>query len=132
MSHFARVVGGIVTEVIVAEQDFIDAGHAGDPSEWVQCSYNTRNNVHYEANMNSTGREGLRGQFPGIGFVYDANLDVFYPSSKQFDSWILDTGSLRWIPPLPYPGGASGDGKYYEWNEENLNWEESSLPPDTP
>ena len=37
MSHFAKVVDGIVETVIVAEQDFID----GLEGAWVQTSYNT-------------------------------------------------------------------------------------------
>jgi len=39
MSHFAKVENGIVTQVIVAEQDFINSGAVGDPSTWVQTSY---------------------------------------------------------------------------------------------
>ena len=38
MSHFAKVIDGIVTKVIVAEQDYIDNVESG---EWVQTSYNT-------------------------------------------------------------------------------------------
>ena len=43
MAHFAKVVDGIVTEVIVAEQDFIDAHCTGT---WIQTSYNTYGGVH--------------------------------------------------------------------------------------
>jgi hypothetical protein len=39
MSHFAQVQDGIVMQVIVAEQDFIDT--LTTPSDWVQTSYNT-------------------------------------------------------------------------------------------
>jgi hypothetical protein len=35
MSHFAKIENGIVTQVIVAEQDFIDK----IDGEWVQTSY---------------------------------------------------------------------------------------------
>jgi len=38
MSHFAKVENGIVTQVIVAEQDFVDT----QEGTWVQTSYNTR------------------------------------------------------------------------------------------
>ena len=44
MSHFAKVVNGIVTEVIVAEQDFINS--LPESSSWVQTSYNTYGGVH--------------------------------------------------------------------------------------
>ena len=46
MSHFAKVVDGKVTQVIVAEQDVIDSGLFGSPSEWIQTSYNTYANNH--------------------------------------------------------------------------------------
>ena len=42
MGHFAKVENGTVTQVIVAEQDFINTGAVGDPSTWKQTSYNTR------------------------------------------------------------------------------------------
>ena len=30
MSHFAKVIDGVVTEVIVSEKDFINSGAVGD------------------------------------------------------------------------------------------------------
>ena len=50
MSHFARIENGIVVQVIVAEQDFISTGALGDPASFVQTSYNTRGNMHFDAN----------------------------------------------------------------------------------
>ena len=41
MSHFAKVENGIVTQVIVIEQDVLASGLWGDPASWVQTSYNT-------------------------------------------------------------------------------------------
>ncbi len=41
MSHFAKIENGIVTQVIVVEQDVLDTGLWGDPAAWVQTSYNT-------------------------------------------------------------------------------------------
>ena len=41
MSHFARVNQGIVTQVLVAEQEFIDSYVDTEPGEWIQTSYNT-------------------------------------------------------------------------------------------
>ncbi len=47
MSHFAHVdENNIVTQVIVAEQDFINSGAVGDPSSWIQTSYNTYAGQH--------------------------------------------------------------------------------------
>jgi len=53
MSYFAKIqptslaTKFIVTEVILADQDFINSGAVGSPANWVQTSYNTRGNVHY-------------------------------------------------------------------------------------
>lgn len=42
MAHFAKVENGIVTNVIVAEQEFVDTLDG----TWIQTSYNTRTNQH--------------------------------------------------------------------------------------
>ena len=74
MSHFAKIEDGIVTQVIVAEQPFIDR----QDGTWVQTSYNTRGSVHYGQDGNADGGVALRGNYAGIGYTYDADNDVFY------------------------------------------------------
>jgi hypothetical protein len=59
---------GVVVNVIVAEQDFIDT----QSGTWVQTSYNTRAGVHI---LQGTP---LRKNYAGIGYVYDADRDAFY------------------------------------------------------
>ena len=110
MSHFAKVENGVVTQVIVAEQDVIDSGLFG--TGWVQTSYNTSGGQHPE------GRP-LRKNYAGIGFKYDADLDAFIPF-QPFPSWVLNENTCLWESPIPYPQ----DGKEYIWNEEQLNWVE--------
>ena len=39
MAHYAKVENGVVTQVIVADQEFIDSAVLGH--DWVQTSYNT-------------------------------------------------------------------------------------------
>lgn len=124
MSHFAKVENGIVTQVIVAEQDFIDAGHVGDPASWVQTSYNTRGGIHYGPDGNPDGGVALRGNYAGIGYVYDAVLDAFYPPSP-FASWTLNTTTLTWEAPTPMP---VEEGKLFTWDEPTLSWVEL-VPP---
>ena len=51
MAHYAKIENGIVTQVIVAEQDFIDL-ISNKNDLWVQTSYNTKGNVHYKPNTN--------------------------------------------------------------------------------
>lgn len=144
MSHFARIDGlsaftlvtelstslgvetvtlsgyqATVQEVIVAEQDFIDAGFVGDPSSWIQCSYNSN----------------FRNIYPGPGHIYESIRDMFY-TPQPYPSWKLEkvakkglddednivtiTHFYTWVPPVPRPTIV---GVRYQWNEENLNWE---------
>ena len=127
MSHFAKVENGIVTQVIAAEQDFIDAGHVGDPGSWIQTSYNTRNGVHYGPDGLPDGGIALRRNYAGIGFIYDATADVFYRPSP-YPSWALNTTDYTWAAPVPYP---SVEGKLFDWNEDTLSWVEV-INPDLP
>jgi hypothetical protein len=110
MSHFAKVIDGIVTEVLVIEQDVIDTGLFGDPSLWVQTSYNTRGGQHPE------GRP-LRKNYAGIGYTYDEERDAFIPP-QPFPSWSLDEDTCLWDAPIPYPD----EGGQYYWNEDLLEW----------
>jgi hypothetical protein len=122
MSHYAKVLNGIVTQVIVAEADFFTNGHFVDtsPGTWIQTSYNTRGNVHYAPNSQTPdGGVALRGNYAGIGYTYDRTNDVFYAPSP-YPSWTLDKSTWLWEPPTPYPT----DGKRYIWNESTLTWVE--------
>ena len=100
MSHFAKVVDGIVAQVIVAESDFIESGAVGDPSDWVQTSYNNN----------------FRKCFAGIGFHYDQVNDVFFPP-KPYESWSLNE-AFDWVAPIAKPD----DGNFYEWDENSQSW----------
>lgn len=108
MSHFAKIENNIVTQVIVAEHDFINTL----TGEWVQTSYRTHGGQHPE------GRP-LRMNYAGVGYTYDSERDAFIPP-KPFDSWILDEDTCLWFAPVPYPE----DDKAYEWNEDSLSWVE--------
>jgi hypothetical protein len=115
MSHFAKVESGVVTQVIVAEQEFIDTGLVGDPASWFQTSYNTQAGVHPD------GRP-FRKNYAGIGYTYDSVRDAFIPP-KNYASWVLNEDSCTWQAPVPYPD----DGKMYRWDEDTLAWVEVSL-----
>jgi hypothetical protein len=97
MSHFAKIENNIVTQVIVAEQDFIDTGILGDPSQWIQTSYNTRGGVHLN------GGTPLRKNYAGIGYTYDSVLDAFIPP-KPHASWLLNEDTCQWHPPVDHTG----------------------------
>jgi hypothetical protein len=80
MSHFAKVENGIVTQVIVAEQDVINSGLFG--TGWVQTSYNGN----------------IRKNYAGVGYTYDSQRDAFIPP-KPHEDWILDETTCLWNAP---------------------------------
>jgi hypothetical protein len=117
MGHFAKVINGIVEEVIVARQSFIDT--LPEPQIWYKTSYNTYEGVHYLPNSDviDDTKPPLRGNFAGIGYTYDAINDVFY-SPQPYPSWILNTNTWLWEAPTPMPK----DGNNYDWDETSLSW----------
>ena len=117
MAHFVKVENGIVVQGIVADQDVIDSGLFGDPSLWVQTSYNTHGNIHVGPDGLPDGGVALRGNYAGVGDIYDAVNDVFY-TQKPLESWVLNQNTWRWEAPIPYPT----DGKEYTWDEPSLTW----------
>jgi|TARA_B110000263_G_C15302538_1_gene508730 hypothetical protein len=97
MSYFAKVVDGIVTEVLVAEQDFIDT----QEGTWVQTYYDG----------------STRKNYAGTGFTYDSTKDAFIPPQPH-SSWTLNETTCKWEAPVTKPD----DDKFYTWNEATTNW----------
>ena len=122
MSYFAKVENGVVTQVIVIEQDVLNLGHWGDPALWIQTSYNTSGGQHPE------GRP-LRKNYAGIGYTYDAGRDAFIPP-KPYASWLLNEDTCLWGAPTPMP---VVEGKMFVWDEPTTAWIEFVPPtPETP
>ena len=121
MSHFAEINSeNIVTNVIVADQEFIDSGAVGDANNWIQTSYNTKGGVHYAPNSNTPdGGVALRKNYAGKGYTYDATKDAFI-APQPFASWTLDDDTCQWNAPVAYPD----DDKMYMWDEDNTQWKE--------
>jgi len=125
MAHFAKVVNGLVTQVIVAEPEFFDTFVDSSPGDWVQTSYNTRGGVHYQPNSNTPSADqskALRKNYAGIGFTYDAGRDAFIPP-KPFSKWVLNEQTCLWDAPTQPPN----DGQIYVWDDDSGNW---ALVPD--
>jgi len=124
MSHFAKVLDGKVVQVIVAEPEFFDTFVDSSPGTWIQTSYNTRGNVHYDPYTNEPdNKPPLRANFAGIGYFYDWQNDVFY-SPQPYPSWTLNKTTWLWDAPVPLPT----DRFDYIWDEENQSW---VIPSDT-
>ena len=119
MSHFAKVEDGIVTQVIVAEQDYIDT----KDGEWVQTSYNTSGGKHYAPNSHEEDSgTPLRKNYAGIGYVYDSVRDAFY-APQPYPSWTLDEDTCIWECPVAYPADGTPE-KIYNWDEDTTAWVE--------
>ena len=119
MAHFAKVVNGVVDQVIVAEPEFFDTFVDSSPGEWIQTSYNTKGGVHYNPETGEPdGGIALRKNYAGVGFTYDRDKDAFIPP-QPYPSWTLNEESCLWEAPVAYPE----DGQLYVWNEETTSWD---------
>jgi hypothetical protein len=106
MAHFANIEDGIVTQVVVVDNEHEDSGQEylnslGLPGTWIQTSYNAN----------------FRKKFASIGDSYDQEQDVFIPP-KPFESWIWDENGWVWNPPVEYPN----DDNFYIWHEQTTSW----------
>ena len=126
MAHFAKVVDALVTQVIVADQTFIDNMTDTEPGTWIQCSYNTRANVHL------LGGTPFRANYPFIGDKWDPTNSIFH-RPQPYASWTLNTTTGLWEPPIPMPNttATNSDGStisdWYEWDEDNQEWVKTTV-----
>lgn len=107
MAHYAEIdENNVVLRVLVAEQDFIDSGSLGDPSRWIQTSYNTFLGQHPE------GRP-FRKNYAGIGYTYDPVRDAFI-SPQPFPDWVLNEDTCGWEPSVSDQQDISSNHTVYE------------------
>ena len=101
MAHYAELDETLtVTQVFVGrhEDDFIDGvtnweDYYARPGFTVKrTSYNTRGGQHL------TGGTPFRGNYAGVGFVYDEALDAFIPPKPSEDA-TLDEVTFSWVVP---------------------------------
>lgn len=119
MAHYAFLdENNIVTQVIVGKNENEGARdwetyYGNFKGEYCKrTSYNTTGNIH------KLGGVPFRGNYAGIGFIYDEDNDVFHPP-QPYPSWTLDTSTWTWKAPIEMP--AVG---LYEWNETEQRWDE--------
>ena len=89
MSHWALVdENNIVVNVAVGDNDLEDEGQAFFESlggTWLKTSINTLDGVHYSQDLDDEGNripsadqsKALRGNFAGVGMVYNSGKDEF-------------------------------------------------------
>tara|TARA_S200002703_G_scaffold149310_1_gene146724 strand:- start:40 stop:501 length:462 start_codon:yes stop_codon:yes gene_type:complete len=135
MAHYSFInIENIVVEVITGkDEDDLETLPEGFASweeyyetkrDGLTCkrtSYNTSMNEHHD------GGTAFRGNYAGIGYSYNAELDVFL-APKPFEDWILNETTMNWEAPVPFPSDANYDRdtslpvKHYEWNEMSQSW----------
>lgn len=110
MPHFAKIENNVVVNVIIADQEFIDAGHVD--GVWLETTPNAYGGIVYEnpePNEFVTYRNGLpegmspiptnkpciRKNYGGIGYTYDSTRDAFIPPKPEGD-WHLNDETCLW------------------------------------
>jgi len=134
MAHFAKLglngkVVGVLTvnnnDILNANgqedekigQEYLERIHGWPASMWIQTSYNTGAGTH------RLGGTPLRGNYAGIGMVYDEDNDIFRAKKSPYASWTLNTTTANWEAPTPMPD----NGKAHTWNESTQSWDEEVL-----
>lgn len=118
MAHFAKIENGVVTNVVVADQDWVNT----QEGQWVQTSYNTKGGVHYGPDGQPDGGVALRKNYASVGFTYDSVRDAFIPP-QTFSKWVLDEQTCLWVPPVPIPAQPTdGTRVRYHWDDVVGAW----------
>ena len=148
MAHFAKIgdTSKVLTVLTLDNKDMLNGDGKEDESVgqqylerhnnwpaqmWIQTSYNTRGGKHYD---NKTGElsdesKALRGNYAGIGHIWDEDNNLFYPK-KPYTSWILNTTDARWHSPIGDAPELTAEeiaaGTHYEWNEDGQSWDKET------
>ena len=141
MAHFAKI--GMSSKVIAVltldNKDMLNADGVEDETVgqqylerhnnwpapmWIQTSYNTSRGTH------NLGGTPLRGNYAGIGYVWDEDNNIFYPK-KPYASWVLNTTTASWHSPIgDAPDDLTDEEKTantrYAWNEVGQSWDKET------
>ena len=138
MAHFAKLgANGKVIQVLTLNngdmrnadgvedetvgQQYLERHNNWPAQMWIQTSYNTSGGTHKD------GKTPLRGNYAGIGSIWDEDNNIFY-HKKPYASWVLNTTTATWHSPI---GDAPDDltdeekaaGTHYQWNEDTKAWD---------
>jgi len=116
MALFAKISEDNSILEVLSVNDEVLTDENGTMSEQKGIDFLT--SIYGHTNWKQTFLDGsLRKNFAFVGSEYSPELDAFIPF-KPWESWVLDTNTVKWIAPLPYPL----DGREYVWDEANNNW----------
>ena len=94
---------------------------------WIQTSYNTQGGKHKLCDDS----KALRGNYAGIGSIWDEDNNIFY-TKKPYASWVLNTTTASWDSPIgDAPDDLTDEEKaaktHYVWNEDAKSWDKTTL-----
>ena len=145
MAHFAKIGmnSKVLTVLTLNNGDMLNADGVEDETVgqqylerhnnwpagmWIQTSYNTANGTHKD------GGTALRGNYAGIGHIWDEDNNIFYPK-KPYASWVLNTTTASWhspigdAPALTAEQEADTENRHsYDWNEDGQSWDLVTTP----
>ena len=140
MAHFAKLGSNskVIAVLTLNNGDMLDANGVEDetvgqqylerhnnwPAQmWIQTSYNTSGGTH------KLGGTPLRGNYAGIGYIWDEDNNIFY-HKKPYASWVLNTTTASWHSPIgDAPDDLTDEEKEahtrYVWNEGTGAWDKT-------
>ena len=143
MAHFAKLgINGKVIAVHVVDNKDLENADGIQEEEigrqylerihgwplWKQTSYNTRNNTH----SSGDNTKALRGNYAGIGMIYDEDNDLFL-NKKPYASWVLNKAEARWQSPIGDEPELTAEEKKTHanaWNEDTQSWDKVEISKD--
>jgi len=145
MAHFAKLgANGKVIQVLTMDNDkMLNADGVEDeavgqqwlethnnwPAQmWIQTSYNTSRNKH----SSGDDSKAFRGNYAGIGFIWDEDNNIFLPK-KPYASWVKDLTTASWKSPIGDAPALTAEQQSqneagthswgYNWNEDAQSWD---------
>jgi len=149
MAHFAKIsdTSQVLGVHVVNNSDILNADGVEDESvgqkylekhnnwpaeKWIQTSYNTRGGKHYHhktKELSADQSKALRGNYAGIGHIWDEANNLFY-IQKPYASWVLNTTDAQWHSPIGDAPAITEEqisqsvGRLvYDWNEDGRSWD---------
>jgi len=114
MAHYAKIEEGVITKIIVADDNFFNDFIDDTPGDWVETRKGMDGGILWtNSEVDADQSKGFRKNFAVIGGTYDKDRDAFIPP-KFYDSWVLNEDTCRWAAPVEKP---DSDGEY-RWDEE--------------
>jgi hypothetical protein len=117
MTIYAKVENNIVTNMIVADKEFIDLYC---PNElYLECTPGASGGIVYDDKGNpDTTINVIRHNYPDIGSIYNPEKDIFYPPHpNDGTTWVINDNFV-WDRPTQPPNNDMA----YSWNEPTLSW----------